>query len=207
MKLTQDIYKNGKWLQRIRMNGKFVWTHSGVLWNNIKARTNPNGAQQRREPSYIGSTNDFESFLHFVEWNKSQIGYGIGYDLDSDILKNGTKRYSPETCLLIPPALNRFIQSRKKRRNLDLPLGLTINNGRLVAKLTFTDDITGKNKILLLKYVDSIDEGMKLYAEAFDRAKEIWIDRLENSGRYSVDKRAIEYVRNMTPEEYEVNCE
>lgn len=207
MKLTHDTYRDGRWLQRIRMQGKFIWTQSGVLWNNIKARTNPEGTQQKREPSYIGSTNDFESFLHFVEWNRAQIGYGMGYDLDSDILKKGAKRYSPETCLLIPPALNRFLQSRKKRRILDLPMGLTISNGRLVSKLTLIDDITGKNEPLLLKHVDSIEEGKELYLEAFNRAKEIWIDRLENSGRYCVDKRAIEYIKHMIPEEYEVNFE
>lgn len=207
MKTVEDVFEDGRWLQRIRMQGKYIWTESGILWNNIKARTNPAGTQQKREPSYIGSINDFESFLQFVEWHKSQIGYGMGYDLDSDILKNEVKRYSPETCLLIPPALNRFLQSRKKRRTLDLPMGITINNGRLVSKLTLRDDITGKDELLLLQYVDSIEDGKELYLEAFNRAKGIWIDRLENSGRYCVDKRAIEYVKYMTPEEYEVNFE
>lgn len=200
MNTLDDVFENGRWLQRIRTPGKYVWTHSGVLWNNIKVRTNPNGVQQKREPSYIGSINDFESFHHFTEWNRSQIGYGIGYDLDSDMLRSGVKRYSPGTCLLIPPSLNRFIQKRNKCRLHDLPRGFTFNNGSLVVKLTIKDDVTGETKFLVNKNVSSIEEGKELYAKAFDKAKEIWVDRLENSGRYCVDNRAIEYVKRMSIE-------
>lgn len=69
-----------------------------------------------------------------------------------------------------------------------------------MVKLTIKDDVTGETKFLVNKNVSSIEEGKELYAKAFDKAKEIWIDRLENSGRYCVDNRAIEYVKRMSIE-------
>ena len=77
----------GKWLQRCWKDGKYIWTISGVLWNNVKERCTSGSATQSREPTYIGAVNRFEGFQEFVSWHQLQVSYGLGYDLDSDILK------------------------------------------------------------------------------------------------------------------------
>lgn len=195
MKTTHDTYRDGRWLQRLNLNGKYTWTISGVLWNNIKERTTPGSTTQLREPSYVGSKNGFESFASFADWNMSQVGYGLGYDVDSDILLSGCKTYSAETCLLIPSGLNRFLQSRKKERTQDLPMGLIMSkSGRLFVRNIIKDDVTGNEINLLNRYVDTIEEGISAYEQSVEKSKHIWIDRLQNSGRYCVDERVIEYM-------------
>lgn len=196
MKLTQDIYKDGKWLQRTHIGGKFTWTVSGVLWNNIKERTTPGSATQRREPTYKGAENKFESFEKFVLWNRNQIGYGLGYDLDSDILLKNKKVYSEDTCLLIPPALNRFLQSRKKQRTQDLPTGLLRTGNKILVRNSIKDDISGKDIDLVYCYVNTIQDGILIYEESVEKSKQIWINRLENSGRYQVDPRVVHFLKN-----------
>ena len=196
MKLAQDIYKDGKWVQRTHIDGKYTWTVSGVLWNNIKERTTPGSATQMREPTYIGSENKFESFENFVLWNRKQIGYGLGYDLDSDILLKNRKVYSEDTCLLIPPALNRFLQSRKKQRTQNLPMGLLRTGNKFLVRNCIKDDISGKDINLVYCYVSTIQEGIRIYEESVEKSKQIWISRLENSGRYQVDPRVVNFLKN-----------
>ena len=103
MKLQADYKKDGRWVQRSWIGDKYTWTVSGVLWNNIKERCTPNGVTQSREPTYVGCKNLFKDFESFVEWHQLQIGYGLGYQLDSDILRNGetaptiSETFSPNT--------------------------------------------------------------------------------------------------------------
>lgn len=203
MKTTKDCYVNGKWLQRTTVNGKYVWTTSGVLWNGIKERCKIGGGTQTREPSYLNASNLFKSFEDFVDWNRGQIGYDIGYELDSDILKKEFKVYSRETCLLIPPDLNRFIQSRVKSRKQDLPTGIFKSRNKLVVKVHFKG-VESLDKSLLNKSFDVGDilSAKEFYEKAVNYCAEIWVDRLKNSGNYFVDKRVISYMENF---KYESN--
>ena len=71
--ITDDIYKDGRWLQRTWVNNKYTWTVSGVLWNNIKERCTPNSHTQKRESTYIGSLNKFGTYERFVSWKQHGI--------------------------------------------------------------------------------------------------------------------------------------
>lgn len=195
-RIAPDKYRDGVWLQRYYVDGKYTWSVSGVLWNNIKERCKPLGHTQLSEPTYVGAENRFNSFCEFVEWNKEQIGYAMGYDLDADILKNENKYYSKETCLLIPPALNRFIQGRGKNTEKTLPRGLSLVDGRIWVRLTIKDDLTGKVLSLVNQKlpVNNVDEAKLLYRKALSKSVDIWIDRLVFSGRYCVDDKVIDYL-------------
>ena len=158
------------------------------------------GSTQSLEPTYIGAENHFKSFGDFVEWNRGQVGYAKGYELDADILKNGSKRYSADRCLLIPPALNRFIQGREKILDKELSRGLCLTRGKIWARLTMVDDLSGERVDLLSERfnVDDVESAKKAYQSALLKSVDIWIDRLAFSDRYCVDDRVIDYLLELS---------
>jgi hypothetical protein len=197
LRTVPDCYLGGKWLQRYTTpSGKYTWTVSGVLWNNIKERCAKSSATQIREKTYLNSENLFPSFNDFVMWNRAQVGYGLGYDLDSDILKVGDKVYSANTCVLLPPALNRFIQGRNKPRSQALPTGVCQVGNRLWVRCVMKDDVTNKNFNTVSKTLPlhDVERSVELYRHGHVKAIDIWIERLAWSGRYSVDSRVIDFL-------------
>jgi hypothetical protein len=82
---TEDFKNNkGEWVQRSRINGKFTWTTSGVVWNGIKERCTEGSKRHVISPKYKGTLNDFIGFQEFTNWHMKQVGYGLGYDLDAE---------------------------------------------------------------------------------------------------------------------------
>lgn len=65
-------------------------------------------------PSYAGCTvcDEWRYFSAFRKWYVSQPQHEK-YDLDKDIKVRGNKVYSPDTCLLVPAALNNFLRDVK----------------------------------------------------------------------------------------------
>lgn len=193
MSKLQPDYKDSKgiWVQRSNVGDRYVWTVSGVLWNNIKERCTVGGATQTREPTYIGCKNSFADFQSFVEWHRKQIGYGLGYQLDADILKDGNKEYSETKCLLIPSALNKFLQSYKGKRGR-YPQGMYIRNydGKLHVRIEHGDTKTD----LGLFAIERIEDARRIYKEHKDKQGRIWYDNLVN-GKCVIDPRVVEYMR------------
>jgi len=183
--------KNGQWVQRFTVGEKYTWTISGVLWNNIKERCTVGGATQLREKTYVGCTNEFKDFQDFTDWHVKQVGYGLGYQLDADILKGETKKYSKDTCVLVPPALNKFLQSYKGQRG-EWPQGMFENSrGKLVVRVVNRGlDINlgsfDKNDVLTAIYK---------YSEAKTKAGQDWYNCLIGDD-YTVDPLVIEYMKN-----------
>ena len=65
-------------------------------------------------PTYIGVTciKSWEDFQNFAEWWYSQPNHDKGFDLDKDLLVDGNKLYSPETCCLLPQEINKTLNTR-----------------------------------------------------------------------------------------------
>lgn len=86
-------------------------------------------------PSYIGCTvcEEWHNFQNFAQWFKGN--FVEGYDIDKDILVQGNKTYSPETCVFAPKSVNRMLSVRVDKTNL-LPTGvaMTADKMRFVAK-------------------------------------------------------------------------
>lgn len=74
-----------------------------------------------KQPSYedVSVCDQWIYFSKFHEWAKAQEWEDM--DLDKDILSNGEKVYSPETCAFIPPMINRAFSKTAPK---DLPLGV-----------------------------------------------------------------------------------
>lgn len=202
MIIIEDRFEGGKWLQRKTVDGKYRWTTSGVLWNNIKERTTEGSTTQRHEPTYIGSSNNFNSYREFVEWNRKQVGYGIGYDLDADLLRDGAKVYSENTCLLLPPALNRFLQTSntKFRKFVELPTGVcycrdskTFVYARMETTNTNGDRETHNSPKF---HVSDIEKAKQYYLTKKNQQLSKWIEVLKHYDR-PIDKRVIERLEEM----------
>lgn len=194
MRVTQDDFKNkqGEWVQRAYISDKYVWTTSGVLWNNVKERCTINGATQKREPTYIGCTNKFTDFQDFTNWHVKQVGYGLGYQLDADILNKGGKVYSKETCLLIPSALNKFLQTYKGKGNC-WPQGVFLHapNDNLNVRITTRE--YGDLHLGVFQFSE-VSAAREIYRVAKNAAGVAWYEDLVN-GVFVVDPRVVEHMR------------
>ena len=56
---------------------------------------------------------DWHNFQNFAKWFYEESNYQDGWQLDKDLLSDGSKIYSPETCIFIPGALNSFLANTK----------------------------------------------------------------------------------------------
>ena len=102
--------------------------HSGTddpiyrIWRGIVWRAR--GKVNDKQPNYIGCTicEDWDTnYLSFKGWFESQLikyeGYcGFDFEVDKDLLIEDNKHYSPETCVVVPSFVNRFLTSRHNYR-------------------------------------------------------------------------------------------
>jgi hypothetical protein len=91
----------------------------------------------------------------FKKW--FDVNYIEGYDLDKDLLSTGIKIYSPQTCVFLPPEINKIISC--KGRNNGLKVGVYKYRERYRAAINM-----GYTRNLGL--YDTEDEAHMAYAEA-----------------------------------------
>lgn len=137
-----------------------VWTNSVVMyevgrgytslpqysqWHSMRSRCRIGSAEQVRNECYLGCTHDpsWHSYDVWMDWAKQQIGFlnrdekGAVWQLDKDILIKGNKYYSPETCVFVPAALNKFLTNSRAARG-EHPVGVIYHkaNGNYIAAIT-----------------------------------------------------------------------
>lgn len=64
-------------------------------------------------PTYRECTicKEWLNFQVFSEWFYSCESYGKGYEIDKDLLVQGNKHYSPETCVMLPQEINKALKT------------------------------------------------------------------------------------------------
>lgn len=94
------------------------------LWKSMLNRCY-NELRLNTEKSYRGCTvcDEWLNFQNFAKWYLENDFYGLGYDLDKDMLSISSKVYSPETCCLIPKKINNLVRETSYK-NSDLPRGV-----------------------------------------------------------------------------------
>lgn len=82
------------------------------VWVNMLERCYSEKLHQKK-PTYMGCSihPDWVYFTNFRAWMESQSWEGN--QLDKDLLKEGNKVYSPDTCVFVSGAVNRFLQTGK----------------------------------------------------------------------------------------------
>lgn len=94
-----------------------------VKWAGLMERCNP-VKQATILHTYLGVTvcEDWKTFSKFKSWMQEQQWEGL--QLDKDILIQGNKIYSPETCVFVPSYINSLLTQSDKARG-EYPLGVT----------------------------------------------------------------------------------
>lgn len=111
------------------VNGKQVWCPIYLTWRTMLERCyNPKFHERR--PTYKDCTvhPEWLYFSVFHAWMTEQ--EWEGNHLDKDLLIDGNKHYSPETCMFVPGKVNNFMTEKKNGRGdnaSDLPIGVCLN--------------------------------------------------------------------------------
>lgn len=92
-----------------------------AYWKRMLERCYKNDLPAYREVHCSEEWHCYENFYNDVS---NMVGFGnIGWNLDKDMLFEGNKFYSKDTCVLLPPSLNTFI-THKAQSNTNLPIGV-----------------------------------------------------------------------------------
>ena len=94
----------------------------------------------------------------FKNWYENQRGCGLKYELDKDLLGNGTL-YSPTTCCLLPRELNRMISDRKTK-NRELPTGVVKSGKKYYAHYVMG---TSEKKLVRIGGFNTPEEASNAY--------------------------------------------
>lgn len=180
--------RSGSWVKTATCVSKTVFTHSFRKWMNLTERCKEGGKIQQMMPTYRGCTNEFGSFEAFMDWHVKQIGYGSEHQIDKDLLVRGNKMYSPDTCLLVPKAINMLVTVRCKP-STGLPAGVSFDKRISGRKNRYRADF-GEHRLI----------GMYATAEdafaAYKHYKEGRMKDLAEQFKSVIDPRAYEALMN-----------
>lgn len=87
----------------------------------------------KHKPSYIGCSvcEEWRYYSNFEKWFDKH--FRKGYVLDKDILVQGNRIYSPETCCFVPPYINGLLATNASKRG-ELKTGVYLHQGKYVAQ-------------------------------------------------------------------------
>lgn len=104
----------------VKINGRLIQSYSN--WTNILNRCYSKDVQIK-QPSYVGCSvsDEWLLFSNFKTWfDKNHVD---GWAIDKDLLIQGNKVYSEESCIFIPASLNSFTVDRRSDRGSN-PIGV-----------------------------------------------------------------------------------
>lgn len=172
---------------KAKIKGKHVQTYS--VWAGTVERCYCLVRLAKR-PSYVGCyiSDDFLCYQNFAEWYTAHECYGLGYELDKDLLIKGNKIYSAETCTLIPKEINLAIRV-ERIKDSNLPIGVMKNKVG-----GFTSSIkVGTTKEHLGTYKTPEEA-----SAAYVLTKEAYVKELALEWKDKIEPRAFEALMNWT---------
>jgi len=136
---------------------KKKYIKSYIQWKNMLQRCYSKKYHEMH-PTYIGCTvcNEWLFFSNFKEWY--DFNYRNGYQLDKDILFNGNKIYSPNTCVFVPREINSLFVKSDSTRGV-YPIGVYYNKAMKI----FVAQITIDNKAKCIGRYPTPEEAFNAY--------------------------------------------
>ena len=162
-KLVYGVGFNSKGRYKTRKGGRLTKAYSS--WRPMMQRCYDARAQISR-PWHTDCvvSNDWHDFQDFAEWYDNHPYSDLGYELDKDLLFNGNKVYSPQTCCLIPHELNVLLLDRRLDRGV-YPQGVD----RKKSELKYRARLNVDGKSVYLGCFDCPSEAHQVYRAAKER--------------------------------------
>jgi len=128
------------------INGKIISCPAYAAWKRVMERCYSKKHMLKR-PTYAGCEvcQEWIYFMNFRSWFFKQDWQGKA--LDKDIICEGNRIYSPETCAFVDAATNNFTVDRASKRG-DWPLGVTFHKAKGKLKAQCQNPFTRKNDYL-----------------------------------------------------------
>jgi hypothetical protein len=128
MVYSKGITNKGKYIAHIGVKETKVYT----CWKKMLERCYSEKLH-RIHPTYIGCAvcEEWLWFQNFAEWYFKN--YIEGYELDKDILVEGNKLYSPDTCCFLSHKMNNLFHENKSKKIHNFSVGVHLQNGRFRA--------------------------------------------------------------------------
>ena len=164
------------------------------LWRSLIARCSQKIWD--KHPTYKGThfSDNFSNYSFFYEWCQTQAGFcnkdekGRYWHLDKDLLIKGNKLYSEDTCVFVPPELNKLLTKRDNQRG-DFPVGVSWDKS---TKKFQANCNKGGGKQQYLGLFSTPQEAFQAYKEH----KEAYIKSLAEKYKDQLDPRAYEALLN-----------
>jgi hypothetical protein len=140
----------------------------------------------KKNPTYMGCyvCDEWKYLSKFKKWfDANYIG---GYELDKDILIQGNKVYSPDTCCFVPRSINACVNYTKKSKK-EHPTGVFDSTSGLYYAIIRKN---GKNKI-----IGSYETREDAF-DAYKREKKLWIKKLANKYKKTLEPKAYKALCN-----------
>jgi hypothetical protein len=132
---------------------------SYLAWINMLKRCYYEKLHKKRQTySDCRVCDEWLLFSNFKKWFDDNCQEG--YALDKDILQQGNKIYSPETCCFVPKEINNLLIKHDKKRG-DLPIGIYYDYKKYQASVCIGN---GKRKIA--GRFDTVEEAFNAYKSA-----------------------------------------
>lgn len=154
--------------EKIKINNKHIKSY--IVWRDMLKRCYDSKYHKSR-PTYIGCTvcEEWLYFSKFKEWYDNNFPFwlerdGVIIDLDKDLLIEGNKIYSPDTCIFIPHKVNSFMTNKKSNSNKSGYTGVCWH--KRLNKWRVQINIFNNNKDRHVGYFANIEDAGDAYIKA-----------------------------------------
>lgn len=161
-----------------------------LVWKSMLERS-ASPRWKRLYPTYADCSvcEEWKVYSRFKEWFDEN--YVEGYDLDKDLLAQGTKVYSPHTCVFLPPEINKMILCKGKDNGFKIGVYKYRERYRAIINMGYTRN---------LGLFDTEDEAHEAYVAA--KKKHIKATALYYYSRGEISQRIYEALLNYSIPEY-----
>lgn len=142
----------------------------------------PKFKSKHRKYSECTVSEDWHCYQNFANWMKNQRFYGLGYQLDKDLLVRDNKVYSPDTCVLLPAHINQLVQRNISKK------GLLPNGVRAVSESTFQATLQTVRGVTSVYGFQTVEDAYLKYKEM----KEDYVKSVADMWFGSIDSKAYE---------------
>lgn len=112
----------------VKIKGKHIKSY--LVWRSMISRCYNKNYHKSINYVVCSVCDEWLTFSNFKSWMEQQDFEGK--ELDKDLLVEGNKTYSPETCCFIPQHINKFMTIRGNDRGIH-PLGVTVKGRTFLA--------------------------------------------------------------------------